>query len=110
MRYVKLIHDRNDYSQTSLCQIADSLHIFPELKSALKAPPSCGGVLRRAPKKGVRLREGQDKRKEKKEATGSVVASRDVPCVVVEEGADGWEVGWSELRCRGRLKEAGFDE
>lgn len=68
------------------------------------------GGKKRALKK-ERDRERQDKRKEKREATGSVGASGDVPCVVVEEvGAMGWEVGRSELRCRGWLKNTGFDE
>ena len=43
----------------------------------------------------------QDKRKEEREATGSVLASRDEPCV----GVMGWEVGRSKLRCWGVVEE-----
>ena len=83
-----------------------SEYIFP-----LKAPffwlRGCIREKKRAPETVRR----QDKRKEKREATGSVLASRDVPCVGVEVGGDG--VGGRAEQTKmpwGWLNNAGFDE
>lgn len=76
MRYVKLIHDREMAdSPTSLSQISDSLHIFPELKT-IRTPEGthfmwgCTSGKKRAPKKGSETERGKTRRRRRRKQLG----------------------------------------